>query len=138
MKRKRQRGLRLNPAWCYLCGLPIPRDIVSPTHPLFGTVDHTIPRSRGGPDALYNRAPVHLLCNQAKGDRIIYDPERYAEELAKKVIPLLQSMRRNVSRGDRATAIRRVVEEWPSWALTFRQDKKFELQRWEDDGGSVI
>ena len=43
MKRKRQRGLRLNPAWCYLCGLPIPRDIVSPTHPLFGTVDHTIP-----------------------------------------------------------------------------------------------
>ena len=102
MKKKRQRGVRSNPAWCSLCGFPIPRNLVSPTHPLWGTVDHTIPRSRGGPDTLYNRAPVHLLCNKTKANRIIYAPERC------------------------------------SWALTFSQDKKFELQRWEDDGGSVV
>lgn len=139
MRKKRQRGLRLNPAWCYLCGLPIPLNIVSSKHPLFGTIDHTIPRSRGGPDALHNRAPVHLLCNRTKGNRIIDDPERFAAELAEKVIPLLKAMRRNVGRRGRAAAIRRVVEEWPSWALTYRQHtKRFDLQRWEDDGGSAV
>ena len=87
---------------------------------------------------MYNRAPVHQVCNRAKGNRIIRDPGRFAAELSQKVVPLLQSMRRQVTRGDRAAAIRRVVEEWPEWALTFRQHLEvFELQRWEDDGGTA-
>ena len=86
---------------------------------------------------LDNRAPAHRLCNQQKGDRII-DPERFAAELRVKIVPLLRSVGRTVNRGAQAAAIRRVVEQWPVWALTFRQHtKRFELQRWEDDGGSV-
>jgi hypothetical protein len=138
MMKNRQRAVRANPAWCYLCGLSIPDDIVSPSHPLFGTIDHTIPRSRSGPDALHNRAPAHRLCNQEKGNRMI-DPEAFASGLHRKIIPFLESRGRKVKGKEQAAAIRRVVEGWPSWAPTYRQQtKKFELQRWADDGGSVV
>ena len=32
------------------------------------SADHLIPRSRGGPDTLDNLRPVHLACNQRRGD----------------------------------------------------------------------
>ena len=139
MKKNRQkRAVRADPAWYYLCGLPIPDDIVSPAHPLFGTVDHTIPRSRSGPDTLHNRGPAHRLCNQEKGNRMI-NPEAFAAELRQKIVPLLESRGRKVNRRVRAAATRRVIMEWPSWAPTHRQlTKKFELQRWADDGGRVV
>lgn len=53
---------------CSLCGLRIPNYIVSSSHPLFGTIDHVIPLSRGGRDNAANRKPAHNLCNQMKGN----------------------------------------------------------------------
>jgi hypothetical protein len=88
---------------------------------------------------MHNRTPVHLLCNRIKGNRIIDDPEQFAAELAEKVIPLLHARSCNVGRRGRSAAVRRVLEEWTSLALTYRQhSKRFELQRWEDDGGRVV
>lgn len=52
---------------CHLCGYPIPDWIVSPTHPLFGTIDHVIPRSLGGKNYAANRAPAHRFCNSRRG-----------------------------------------------------------------------
>lgn len=34
------------------------------------SVDHLIPRSRGGADTLDNLRPAHLSCNQRKGARL--------------------------------------------------------------------
>jgi 5-methylcytosine-specific restriction endonuclease McrA len=75
----RRRVVSDNPYWCYLCGLPIPAEIVSPSHPLFETVDHVIPVSRNDRDMVRNRAPAHRVCNLAKGNGMI-DPEVFAAE----------------------------------------------------------
>lgn len=64
--RKRQRALYGN-VDCHLCGLPIPLDIVKQTHPLFGTIDHVVPRSLGGLDTADNRKPAHRICNSLRG-----------------------------------------------------------------------
>ena len=137
MKNARQRAVRADPSRCYLCGLSIPDEIVSPSHPLFGTVDHTIPSSRNGPDALYNRAPAHGLCNIEKGDRMI-NPEEFAAELRRRIVPLLEALGRRVKRRDQAAAIRRVVHECPTWASTYSQEAKCTaIHRWADDGGAV-
>lgn len=56
---------------CHICLLPIPETIVSPTHPLFGTKDHVIPKSGGGTNAKANLAPAHYYCNQKKGDKSV-------------------------------------------------------------------
>ncbi len=53
---------------CSLCGLRIPNYIASPQHPLFGTIDHVVPLSRGGKDRAANRQPAHNLCNRMKGN----------------------------------------------------------------------
>ena len=92
-KKRSNRAIRSNPSMCYLCGLPIPNDIVTPSHPLFGTIDHIIRTSRNGPDAAFNRAPAHRLCNARKGDQII-DPEQFAAERHQEMIPLLESFGR--------------------------------------------
>jgi hypothetical protein len=57
---------------CHICGLPIPSDIVSANHPLFGTIDHILPKCAGGTDKAANRAPAHRWCNQRKSDRVEY------------------------------------------------------------------
>jgi len=54
---------------CHICGWLIPYGIVSHTHPLFGTIDHVVPLSKGGDKHGYNRQPAHYLCNQIKADR---------------------------------------------------------------------
>lgn len=53
---------------CSLCGLRIPNYIASSSHPLFGTIDHVIPLSRGGKNTAENRKPAHQLCNRMKGN----------------------------------------------------------------------
>jgi len=52
---------------CHICLLPIPPNIVMPKHPLFGTKDHIVPRSKGGTNNASNLAPAHYYCNQEKG-----------------------------------------------------------------------
>jgi HNH endonuclease len=129
--------MRADPRWCSLCGLAIPQEIVSPSHPLFGTIDHTIARSNKGPDSVFNRAPAHRICNKLKGNRMI-DPEAFAAERHRDIVPLLESLGRKIRSRDRAAAIRRVVEGWPAWAPSYKKEAdRIQLQRWIDDGGRV-
>lgn len=51
---------------CYLCERPIKLKSVGPSGP---SVDHLIPRSKGGTHDLANLALVHRRCNSAKGNR---------------------------------------------------------------------
>lgn len=48
---------------CHLCGKPIltSRDL---------SIDHVLPRARGGSDSLENLRPAHVSCNSSKGARI--------------------------------------------------------------------
>lgn len=53
---------------CWLCGKPI--DLTAPrSSPLGLSVDHVIPRSKGGGDNLDNLRPAHHHCNTSRQDR---------------------------------------------------------------------
>lgn len=119
-KARRKRVVGSNPSWCYLCGLPIPVGIASSRHPLYGTVDHVIPVSRNGTDALHNRLPAHRLCNEQKGNHMIH-PEEFAIELRARVLPLLESVGCSVTARMQRAAVRRVPEAWPDWAPICRR-----------------
>lgn len=68
-KRRRRRSLiRTYGYVCHICGGDIPPDALK-WHPLEFTIDHVIPRSCGGRNALDNLRPAHRQCNQIKGDR---------------------------------------------------------------------
>lgn len=63
--------LRDTEPWvCWLCGLPIPRDVDPQTHPLRWTCDEVVPVSLGG-SALdpANLRPAMAICNSARGNR---------------------------------------------------------------------
>jgi 5-methylcytosine-specific restriction endonuclease McrA len=49
---------------CRWCALPLPEDMAG-VH-----IDHLIPISAGGPDALWNLQLLHGLCNRLKGSRL--------------------------------------------------------------------
>ena len=49
---------------CFYCGVRF--TVVGPDH---RTVDHRVPRSRGGPDALWNLVFACFSCNQRKRNR---------------------------------------------------------------------
>jgi hypothetical protein len=50
---------RVKMRWCYYCGVDLS------THGL--TLDHVVPRSRGGLGAPYNKVPACAECNRDKG-----------------------------------------------------------------------
>ena len=52
---------------CHLCRGPIPQDLPA-DHPLSLTLDHLVPRSRGGTDELDNLRPAHRRCNLRRRD----------------------------------------------------------------------
>lgn len=54
---------------CYLCKRPVLRD-VSPNHDLALAIDHFVPHSAGGTDAIANLRVSHRICNTEKGDKI--------------------------------------------------------------------
>jgi HNH endonuclease len=74
--------------FCRICGLPIPDKIVSHRHPLFGTVDHVIPRSVGGSNKTENKVAAHRRCNMVKGNKHLLDLEA-VEELRQELLPEL-------------------------------------------------
>jgi hypothetical protein len=53
---------------CHICSWPIP-EAIAHYHPLFGTLDHVIPLSKGGTSLPDNILPAHRFCNAYKGDR---------------------------------------------------------------------
>lgn len=54
---------------CGICGLEIPCDVLWPD-PLFGSIDHIIPLSRGGKHTWSNVQAAHLRCNMSKNNRL--------------------------------------------------------------------
>ena len=56
---------------CHICGLLIPFEFIDHKHPLFGTIDHIVPRSAGGGNEASNRAPAHRVCNAIKGSKVL-------------------------------------------------------------------
>lgn len=77
---------------CSLCFLPIPQGIVDSSHPLFGTVDHVIPLSKGGTNAIRNRAPAHRFCNMRKGASLSVAVGTVMAEIHPALTPLLLKM----------------------------------------------
>lgn len=47
-------------------------------NPLYPTVDHIVPLSRGGPDTAVNKRAAHLACNCSRGARMTADEEALA------------------------------------------------------------
>lgn len=60
---------------CQLCGKKTRSDVPS-LHPLEPTVDHIIPRSRGGSDEPANLQCAHRICNSLKSDGVWRDGEQ--------------------------------------------------------------
>lgn len=58
--RLRQQVVEMYGSVCWLCGRPITGTV---------SVDHVIPRSKGGSDDLDNCRPSHLECNVRRGNR---------------------------------------------------------------------
>jgi len=52
---------------CQLCGQPVDRSVAWP-HPLFPSLDHIVPLSKGGRHEIGNVQLAHLRCNLSKGD----------------------------------------------------------------------
>jgi len=53
---------------CALCGKPMEFDMEGPE---FATLEHIVPRSRGGCNSPINLVLAHKRCNAARGDRFI-------------------------------------------------------------------
>lgn len=54
---------------CALCGERITK-AVSPLYPDALTIDHKIPKSRGGGFGIENLQLAHRVCNEAKADKM--------------------------------------------------------------------
>jgi 5-methylcytosine-specific restriction endonuclease McrA len=81
-------GRRVQKAWrevaglhgsvCWICEEPIITTGLPPRHRLGPSVDHVVPRSKGGSDHIANLRPAHLGCNSRRGNRSS-KPRRIAE-----------------------------------------------------------
>lgn len=54
---------------CWLCQRPISPTLPG-TDPMGLSLDHVLPRSRGGSDDVANLRPAHLSCNQGRRNRL--------------------------------------------------------------------
>jgi len=66
---KRRRVIEVWGTVCWLCRKPCLTS-VRPLHPLYLTLDHVVPRSKGGDDSIDNLRPAHLRCNTSRGARV--------------------------------------------------------------------
>ena len=71
--RERQRLLQIVAppgSACHLCGRLIVHGLRR-WHPLGPSMDHLLPRSRGGTWELHNLAAAHYGCNSARGNKLL-------------------------------------------------------------------
>lgn len=70
MKRRRTviRLYERDGGWCRLCGLAVDRR--GSDEAQRATIDHILPRSKGGKDNLENLQLAHASCNLAKGNKL--------------------------------------------------------------------
>lgn len=128
-----------SPDYCWLCGLRIPHNIVaSSTHPLYGTIDHVIPLSKGGKNHVSNRKPAHLVCNHMKGDKLAVDDAFIVNAQGIVKVQMIKLGER-VTDKHIAEARRRVGIWKPTKSerheLSF--SRSFDCIRWESEGGAV-
>ncbi len=98
---------------CHLCGLVIPQEIFNCQHPLYGSIDHIVPRSMGGSDRAVNRAPAHTSCNHLRGVRKI--DEKLREECFRSAVmhfSKYKSLNLNGRVGARWVRLRRIVRRY--------------------------
>lgn len=72
--RKRRRLMAEHGGRCVYCGLKLTADQRHCLRHDYATLDHVVPRSRGGLGAPFNRTIACRACNQAKGDML---PEEF-------------------------------------------------------------
>lgn len=127
------KALLSNPGRCHICGLTIPEDIVSSHHPLFGTVDHVIPLSKGGSKNWRNCAPAHRMCNRRKGSRGLSSLER--RQLFFDVVAALKSAGIVLTQKRITACAKRAGIDLGGKPPD--EKKAHQIGRWEDDGGRV-
>jgi 5-methylcytosine-specific restriction endonuclease McrA len=78
-RRGQRKTLARHQKHCHICGKWL--DFDAPFHsPDFVTLDHIVPISRGGSNALKNLHLAHRQCNERKADVDPFQqPEKYAE-----------------------------------------------------------
>lgn len=123
-----------NPRRCHLCGFPIPPSVVSPTHPLFGTVDHVIPTSKDGPNHWTNRKPTHRMCNQEKADELALT-EKQIFRLRGTARSMLERMGIPIPRSHLRHGLPSIK---PSKKHAKGREHAMQYARWEDDGGAPL
>lgn len=118
--------------WCHICGLPIPEDILDSRHPLFGTIDHVIPRSAGGSNSTENRAPAHQVCNRMKSGRPVSDIVR--KNCRGNVRHMLQEAGVAIP-VEEVLVARTGMQPTAPFSRMHPNSPYFYRTRWEDDGG---
>lgn len=74
---------------CYLCGLPMFPNAESGS-PLVFTLEHIIPKSKGGTNDMENLSGSHQFCNNFKQDCLLEDlPAGYRKVLRWKINNLI-------------------------------------------------
>lgn len=128
------RSVAITVDWCHICGLVIPDSVTSRTHGLFGTVDHVIPRSKGGRNILTNRRAAHRLCNMVKGNKPLEALDRVG--LQGVVKGMLDRNGTLVTRRMLAAARLRIGANPNSNAGKGRNYRKpISIQAWDNEGG---
>lgn len=129
MASKRRAMLCESVGMCSICGLRIPNYIVSSSHPLFGTIDHVIPLSRGGKDKAANRKPAHKMCNKMKGNTL-QPTEEQIRNMRGNVRVLLIRLGEPVTEKHMRLAEIRIHGRYTGYV-------PITILRWADDGGAL-
>lgn len=79
--------IRKTATLCAICGMPIDKSLKFPD-PMSISIDHIIPVAKGGKSTLDNLQAAHLICNKAKGKKVLIQTDKeYKPKEREKAIP---------------------------------------------------